>query len=211
VIPSFPVYLFDIDGTLLNSAPDICGAVGEVLREAGCAGFGDEFLRGYVGLGLEDLFTDVFPGCGEDQMTALIERYRVFYHARAHEATTVYPGVRETLEELGGLKGTATTKRTAGTRAVLERFGLARYFDHIQGTDGIPCKPAPDVLLAAMASLGACPEDCLMVGDSQADIEAGRRAGMKTCVVEYGYGNRTEIEKLRPDYRVSDLRELLGG
>jgi len=210
VIPSFPVYLFDIDGTLLHSAPDICGAVSEVLKEAGRTEYGEEFLRGYIGLSLDALFNDVFPNCGEERLAALTERYRVHYHGRAHSGTTVYPGVRETLEQLQGRKGTATTKRTAGTRVVLERFGLARYFDHIQGTDGIPCKPAPDVLLRAMQGLGARPGDCLMVGDSQADVEAGRRAGVATCIVDYGYGNPAAIEESAPDFRISDLRELLG-
>jgi len=92
---------------------------------------------------------------------------------------------------------------------VLEQFGLLRYFDHVQGTDGIPYKPAPDVVLAALAGLGAPPENCLFVGDSPADMEAGRRAGVKTCAVRYGYGDPRELAKWEPDYWVSDLRELI--
>ncbi len=91
---------------------------------------------------------------------------------------------------------------------MLEQFGLLPYFDHVQGTDGFPCKPAPDVILTALAALGAKPEDCLFVGDSPADMEAGRRAGVKTCAVRYGYGNGEEMAALEPDYWISDLRQL---
>ena len=83
-----------------------------------------------------------------------------------------------------------------------------RYFDHVQGTDGFPCKPAPDVVLTALAALGAKPEDCLFVGDSPADMEAGKRAGVRTCAVRYGYGKAEELARWSPDYWVSDLREL---
>jgi len=91
---------------------------------------------------------------------------------------------------------------------VLEKFGLLAHFDHVQGTDGFPCKPAPDVLLASMQGLGARPEECLMVGDSPADMEAGRRAGVKICAVSYGYGKREELARWQPEYWVDDLREL---
>ena len=106
-------------------------------------------------------------------------------------------------------KSTATTKSTEGTRLVLEHFDLLAYFDHIQGSDGLLYKPAPDVILASVKALGASPEDCLMIGDSPADMEAGRRAGVSNCAVRYGYGDPEKLAALKPDYWVSDLRELI--
>ena len=91
---------------------------------------------------------------------------------------------------------------------MLDQFGLLQYFDHVQGTDGFPCKPAPDVILRGLEALGADPEDSLMVGDSLSDIIAGKRAGVK-MLVRYGYGKHEEIARLEPDYWISDLRELL--
>jgi phosphoglycolate phosphatase-like HAD superfamily hydrolase len=79
----------------------------------------------------------------------------------------------------------------------------------VQGTDGFPCKPAPDVILTALAALGAKTEDCLMVGDSPADVAAAKAAGVKVCVVSYGYGNKAELAKADPDYWITDLRQLL--
>lgn len=210
MIPPYPVYLIDIDGTVLDSAPDICGAQSEVLEAAGCASVPFNVLRGYVGRELRAVFDDLCPQADEAGMQKLMADYTVKYRARKHAGTRLYPGVREALASLGGRKSTATTKSTEGTRLVLEHFGLLPYFDHVQGSDGMRCKPAPDVLLAAMAALGARPADCLMVGDAPADMEAGRRAGVKICAVRYGYGDPAELARWQPDHWISGLRELAG-
>jgi phosphoglycolate phosphatase len=170
VIPRFPVYLFDIDGTLLDSAQDICGAVEQVLAlKPPTRDISFEYLKGFIGLHLIDLFTDVYPDYSAPQIEGLIQQYRTNYLARGHTQTSVYPGVAEGLSALSGRKATATTKGSPTTRAILEQFGLIQHFDHVQGTDGFPWKPAPDVVLAALAALGARPEDCLFVGDSPAE------------------------------------------
>jgi 2-phosphoglycolate phosphatase len=208
-VPFYPVYLFDIDGTLLDSARDICGAVQQVLDTTSCEPVTFDFLRGYIGLHLIDLFQDVLPDSTPEQLDALIDLYRNLYRARGHTLTSVYPGVSEALSSLPGRKGTATTKGTPTTRLVLEQFGLLPYFHHVQGTDGFPAKPAPDVIHAALAGLGARPEECLFVGDSPADMQAGRAAGVKTCAVRWGYGNPEKLAAHEPDYWISDLRELV--
>ena len=210
MIPRFPVYLFDIDGTLLDSAEDICGAVRQVLALAPPAKeVTFEYLKSFIGFHLIDLFGNLFPDHSPAQTERLIQEYRTNYLAREHRATKPYPGVAEALAALGGRKSTATTKGTPTTRAVLEKFALIQYFDHVQGTDGFPCKPAPDVVLTALSALDADVSDCLFVGDSPADMEAGRRAGVRTCAVRYGYGKAEELARWEPDYWVSDLRELV--
>jgi phosphoglycolate phosphatase len=210
VIPSFPVYLFDIDGTLLDSAQDICGAVQQVLDTTPCPPVTYAYLKSFIGRHLIDLFSEVLPHYTPEQIDDLIAQYRKIYLGRRHTLTRLYPGVAEALAALPGRKGTATTKGTPTTRAVLEQFGLLPHFDHVQGTDGFPCKPAPDVLFTALKAMGATPEECLFVGDSCADMEAGKRAGVKTCAVRYGYGKAEALACLEPDYWVSDLRELVG-
>jgi phosphoglycolate phosphatase len=207
-IPAFPVYLFDIDGTLVDSAADICGAVQDVLATnpppRGEVDF--DFLKRYIGRHLLDLFQDL--GFEDGAIDPLISEYRKIYPARNHSCTKVYPGVAEALARLSGRKTTATTKGTATTRTVLELFGLLPFFDHVQGTDGFAAKPAPDVILTALKALGATPDQCLFVGDSPADMEAGKRAGVKTCAVRYGYGDPVELARWDPDYWIDDLREL---
>lgn len=208
-VPAFPVYLFDLDGTLLDSAEDICGAIRQVLSSHLPAPLPFEFLRSFIGYHLDDLFIEVLPHYSREQLDAMVREYRALYPARKHASTKKYPGVDETLSALGGRKGTATTKGTPTTRAILEQFGLISHFDHVQGTDGFPSKPAPDVLLRSLQALGGDPSQCLFVGDSAADMEAGRRAGVKTCAVRYGYGNPEHMARWEPDYWISDPRELL--
>ena len=126
------------------------------------------------------------------QIDGLIQQYRANYLARGHTANAKsIRALPKALAALGGRKATATTKGSPTTRAVLEQFGLIQYFDHVQGTDGFPCKPAPDVVLAALAALGARPEDCLFVGDSPADMEAGRRAGVRPARCGMAMARRT--------------------
>jgi HAD superfamily hydrolase (TIGR01509 family) len=209
-VPSFPVYLFDIDGTLLDSAEDICGAIQQVLVAHGSLPRDFEYLKSFVGLHLNECFRDALPHFTDEISADLIAQYRALYLGAGHAKTRVFPGVREGLAALGGRKSTATTKGSVTTRAVLEQFDLLRHFDHVQGTDGFPCKPAPDVIHTALAALGAKPEDCLMVGDSAPDMQAGRRAGVKICAVRYGYGDPEELARFEPDYWVDDLRELSG-
>jgi HAD superfamily hydrolase (TIGR01549 family) len=208
VIPRFPVYVFDIDGTLLDSAEDICGAIQQVLDTLPCRPVTFDYLKSFIGYHLIDLFRELLPDYTPERVDELIFQYRTNYLGRGHANTRVYPGVVEGLSVLGGRKSTATTKGTPTTRAVLEQFGLLRFFDHVQGTDGFPSKPAPDVIFASLAGLGAAPSDCLFVGDSTADMEAGRRAGVKTCAVRYGYGTVEELARHSPDYWIDDLREL---
>jgi HAD superfamily hydrolase (TIGR01509 family) len=205
----FSAYLFDVDGTLLDSAEDICGAILDVLRPTPCRPLKSTDLTQYVGVHLLEMFRDLLPDYTDEQHEELIRQYRAIYPTRQHRSTRIFPGVREALAAIPGKKSTATTKGSNTTRAILDQFGLIDYFDHVQGTDGFAYKPAPDVVHASLDALGARPEDCLFVGDSPADMEAGRRAGVRICAVRYGYGDPAELARWEPDYWVSDLRELL--
>ena len=209
MIPAFPVYLFDVDGTLVDSAADICGAIQTVLARTSRTDVEHAFLTRYIGHHLIDLFRDLFPEMSGDEIEQLIVEYRQVYPARNHRSTKVYPGVKETLPLLGGRKSTATTKGTPTTRIVLELFGLLPYFEHVQGTDGFPSKPKPDVIYASFKALDVRAEDCLLIGDSAPDMEAGRAAGVKICAVRYGYGDHAAMARYSPDYWIDDLRELL--
>ena len=208
MVPKFPVYLFDLDGTIMDSAADICGAQRTVLAAEGFSGdLSDEFLKGYIGLHLIDLFKEL--GFPDDRMEPMVDHYRKAYPARRHAATVVYPGVAEMLGRLEGRKSTATTKSTNTVRVILEQFGLLHHFDHIQGTDGFPAKPEPDVILASLKGIGGHPEDCLFIGDSPADMEAGRRAGVRTCAVRWGYGDHAAMAKWSPDFWIDSPEQLL--
>jgi HAD superfamily hydrolase (TIGR01549 family) len=209
LIPAFPVYLFDVDGTLVDSAIDIVGAIQGVLASTPKHDVPFAFIKGFIGRHLVDLFQELFPEYSPEQINALVVEYRRIYPLRNHAATQAYPGVAEALSQLGGRKSTATTKGTPTTRIVLERFGLLPYFDHVQGTDGFPAKPNPDVIFRALEGLNSSPADCLFVGDSPADMEAAQRAGVKSCAVTWGYGQREELALWQPDYWIDHPSQLL--
>jgi len=191
----------------MDSAPDICAAQLEVLAAHGRASVSEEYLRRYIGRHLIGLFADL--GFTDEAMDGLIQSYRTAYWGRKHAATRVFPGIADMLGSLGGRKSTATIKTSQTTRAVLEQFGLIRHFDHVQGTDGFPAKPEPDVILASIRALDVAPESCLFVGDSAADMEAGKRAGVQTCAVKWGYGDPQEMARWQPDYWIDEPRQLL--
>jgi HAD superfamily hydrolase (TIGR01549 family) len=208
LIARYPVYVFDLDGTLVDSAHDICAAIQEVLAANGRPEILETALRRYIGVHLLDMFLDL--GFEAERIEPMMVHYRRIYPERKHARTRVFPGVAEMLKGLSGRKSTATTKGTPMTRAVLEQFGLIQYFDHVQGTDGFPAKPEPDVIVAAMKGLGARPDECLLVGDAPADMEAGRRAGVRTFAVRWGYGDAREMARWEPDYWIDHPMELLG-
>jgi HAD superfamily hydrolase (TIGR01509 family) len=191
----------------MDSQADICGAVQTVLASHGRTDISHEVLVRYIGRHLMEEFVDF--GFSHEQAEQMMVEYRGIYSERKHAATQVYPGVAVALDRLGGRKSTATTKGTPTTRLVLEQFGLLQHFDHVQGTDGFPAKPDPGVLLKSLDALGAKPADCLLVGDSPADMEAGRRAGIRTCAVTWGYGDPGELARWTPDFWADAPHQLL--
>ncbi len=207
MIPKFRAYLFDVDGTLVDSAADICGSIQHVLQASGRTDISDDLLRRYIGRHLFDLFVDL--GYHPEVMDQMLIDYRAIYTSGGHVNTSVYPGVSEMLAQLGGLKSTATTKGTPTTRVILEKFDLIKYFNHVQGTDGFPAKPEPDVILKSLDIFEISPADCLMVGDSPADMEAGRRAGVQTCAVRYGYGDLEAMAAFKPDFWIDHPSDIL--
>ncbi len=207
MIGPFRLYLFDLDGTLVDSASDICGTIQQVLHASGRFDVRDTLLRRYIGRHLIDLFGDL--GFSPEAFDQMVVDYRAIYASRGHLNTTVYPGVTEMLRNLGGLKSTATTKGTLTTRIILEKFDLIQFFNHVQGTDGFPAKPEPDVILKSLEIFGVSPDECLMVGDAPSDMEAGHRAGVVTCAVRYGYGDQDAMAGFQPDFWIDHPSELI--
>jgi HAD superfamily hydrolase (TIGR01509 family) len=202
-------FFFDIDGTILDSATDICSSILAACSLAQKPEVSEGVLRRYIGRSLAETFAEIYPGSSENEIERLCLLYREQYRERAHRGTRVFPGIQEMLAALPGLKSTATTKSSATTALVLELFGLRRHFDHVQGSDNGRYKPDPTILLEAAEALKVRPEQCLMIGDAPVDMEAGRRAGMLTCAVGWGYGDRAELRSWHPDFWIDNPSDLV--
>jgi phosphoglycolate phosphatase len=198
VSPEAPAVVFDLDGTLVDSAPDICAVANGVLAGEGAAPMTLEEARGYVGSG-----ADVFVrrmrearGIAEREHARLLAAFLDAYEgAVAH--STLYPGVVDALAVLAGgghRLGLCTNKPLGPTRAVLAHFGLAEVFGAVLGGDSLPTrKPDPAPLRAAFEAMGAT--GGLYVGDSEIDAETAERAGVPFLLFTEGY-RRTPAETL---------------
>lgn len=183
--------IFDLDGTLIDSAPDIHNAINRVLLEEGLDTLSFAQVRGFIGNGVGVLIQRCAGALGhaEDKVLQdkLAARFSEIYES-AHGLTKLYPGVTEALATLARNHPLAicTNKPEAPTRSVLHHFGLTDFFPVIVGGDTLPQKkPDPAPLLAAVSNL-AC-ERCYFVGDSEVDAETAKRAGLPFVLFTEGY------------------------
>jgi phosphoglycolate phosphatase len=214
----FRLLCFDLDGTLVDSVSDIRSALEHALASIGERDPArEEVALGSAGLGLplEEFFAIARPAGDVSQRRAFIDAYRSYYHAHLLDRTRPFDGVVETLASLRPLRAdglrtaVATTKKTDTARRVIEGLGLADYFDAVLGTDGIPHKPAPDLLLLCARTVERPAAEGMMIGDTDRDLGAGRAAGMKTCGVSWGVMGSEGLRPHSPDYLISRFEELL--
>lgn len=200
--------VFDLDGTLVDSLPDIVWSFRAAFEAEGLPVPGDDDVRARIGLPLEDMAADFTDDLGE--VRSVCDAYRRIYPDHFTERTRPFPGAVEVLRELrkrGWLLAVATTKRSSMATRLVEALGLTAHLDHVQGTDGIPHKPAPDVILAALSVLRA--EGAWMVGDTVTDLQAGRAAGLRTFGVSWGTHDAERLAAVGPDHLAGDLWPLL--
>lgn len=203
--------VFDLDGTLIDSAPDIAAAVNRMLTGEGHAALSVPTVTGFVGRGLPNLVRQVMEHCGiaPDRHAELTETVIQHYHANSDAHTRPYPGVRDALAALhhaGHPMAICTNKPEAPARTVLHQLGLARYFPVVVGGDTLPTrKPEPQMLAACMHQLSA--SDCAYVGDSEVDAECALNAGQPFFLYTEGY-RKTAIADIPHHTAFSDFREL---
>ena len=207
--------IFDLDGTLIDSVPDIASAVNAALSGVGCPTLPDVKIAGYVGHGLRQLLEDCLgPLATEEKLDKGEKLFGEHYRKHCLDRTTVYPGVKETLSSLNGRPmAVVSNKPEAFVLQILKGLNLAGDFEAILGEEAIPFqKPRPEPLWEAAKRLGNRPETTLMVGDSPIDIRAGKAAGMATCAVSYGLTKKELLESEKPDHlidRFSQLKDII--
>jgi phosphoglycolate phosphatase len=208
---------FDLDGTLIDSAPDIADAVNALLGELGAAPVAEKAIRAMIGDGAPVLLARALRTAGMDQdATLLMPRFRIHYEAAATSRTTLYPGVREGLHALAA-EGRAlvlcTNKPLRATEVVLDHFDLRGLFRTVIGGDSLPQrKPEKEPLLAAIAGAGGDParaaEEAVMVGDSHTDLATAKAAGIPAVIIPSGYGRKADRDEQGDYDEVSDFSGL---
>lgn len=209
--------VFDLDGTLVDSAPDIRLALNAAFAPLGVPPFEVEVVKGFIGGGARAAIAraGAMAGLplGEAETAAVLERFYPAYAEASAAGRGLFPGAIELLERLkmqGLPLGLCTNKAQPITDIALDALGIAGYFTTVVGArDDLPKKPDPAMLRKAIEGLGAEPTDVLVVGDSGADIGAAKAAGCRSVAIRHGY-SRMPVEKLGADMVISTLSELPG-
>lgn len=211
--------LIDLDGTLVDSVPDLAWCVDAMMRELGLPERGEAAVRQWVGNGVERLVQralinaldgDPDPADYERALPVFMRLYRENTSGRSR----LYPGVREGLDVLkrAGMRvGCVTNKAEQFTLPLLRAKGILDDFELVVSGDTLPLKkPDPAPLLFAAEQLGVTPAESLMVGDSRSDVKAARAAGFSIVCVTYGYNHGEDIRNYGPDAVIERLDQLQG-
>lgn len=214
--------LIDVDGTLVDSVPDLAFCVDEMMKQLDMPTHGEAKVRHWVGNGVERLTRRALIGQldGEPDDELFERAYPIFlelYAENTSKRSCLYPGVMEGLDYLqreGYKLGCVTNKASQFTLPLLEDLGIKDRFEIIVCGDTLPeKKPHPMPLLHAAEFFGVKPENALMLGDSMSDVKAARAAGFHIICMSYGYNHGVDIHDSNPDVVIdsmSELEQLLG-
>jgi phosphoglycolate phosphatase len=209
--------LIDVDGTLVDSVPDLAYCVDEMLKALELPVRGEERVRHWVGNGVERLVRrGLVNDLNGEPDEALFEKAMPIFNALYAENTSkrscLYPGVREALDFLRTTDvkiGCVTNKAAAFTLPILRDLGIADYFEIVICGDTLAKKkPDPLPLLHAAEQLGVQPQNSLMLGDSMSDVKAARAAGFSIICMSYGYNHGEDIRDYHPDAVVDRMDEI---
>lgn len=212
MIQQIDLVVFDLDGTLADSLPDLTNAANYACRSLGLPQHQPEAVKGMIGGG-ERKFVERFLGPGQERLLEEgLKLYLDYYSRHCGDLTRIYPGVKETLPRLSGKKlAVLSNKLQRLTEKVLQALGIFPFFAAIRGGGkDLPLKPSPEPLRAIIKELRAEPGRTLMVGDKTADVLAGRGAGARTLAVTYGYGDPAALADAAPDFLVADFAAIAG-
>lgn len=209
--------LIDVDGTLVDSVPDLAYCIDRMMEALDLPTRGEERVRHWVGNGVERLVRRALIGQLDGEPDeALFQRalpiFMELYADNTSVRSRLYPGVREGLEYLRGAGyalGCVTNKAARFTEPLLADLGVAAYFGIVVSGDSLPKKkPDPMPLLHAAEHFGVAPERALMIGDSISDVKAARAAGFQIVCMSYGYNHGEDIRVVGPDAVIDAMTEL---
>lgn len=211
--PRFDTFVFDLDGTLLDTLPDLVVLTNAVLRECGFPERTSAEVLSYVGNGVKALMYQAVPqDADEEAVEAAMRRWKELYPQYGYRLTKAYEGIPETVAELkrrGARLGVLSNKFDAGVQEVVGAY-LPGLFAVAHGESAdIPRKPDPTGLLRTIEELGSAPERTVYVGDSTGDVAVARNAGTYAVGVTWGYHEAERLRAAAADLVIDDPRALL--
>lgn len=206
---------FDLDGTLVDSVPDLAFAVDSMLLEQDKAPASEDLVRQWVGQGAANLVVQamLWAEIEDEHYEACYRSFLIAYQNNLANNTKLYANVLDLLKALKMNRvpmALITNKPSVFVKPILEHFEISDYFSWILGADTLDeKKPSPLPLLYCAEAIEADITQCVMIGDSQTDSRAAIAAGFKNVLVTYGYHQNIDLSSLEPDLLVDDLVELL--
>ena len=217
----YDLILFDLDGTLVETAPEICDAVNDTLQHFGFASVSQGQVNDWIGHGTLELLIQALAfvqGISDakvrssERLADIAAVFKTHYRARCGTRSHCYPHVVETLHRLksqGVRLGVVTNKEGAYTQTVLDAHALTPLFDCVISGDTLPTKkPRPDGVLSCLERFQVTADRTLFVGDSSIDVATARNAGVAVWVVPYGYNMGAAIADSHPDRLIANFAEL---
>ena len=203
--------IFDLDGTLIDSAEDIADSVNELREHMDRSPLPLDVIESYIGNGVRVLLERAFSDTTAATVDEAQRIYLPIYRRRLLDNTRAYPGVVETLDVLqedGRTLTVLTNKPLRESLMILDGLGLRKHFRSVKGGDSFEHrKPDPTGVLRLLDEEGRAPDEALFVGDSRVDLETARNAGVRACLVSHGIRPEASAA-LEPDFWIDDMREL---
>jgi phosphoglycolate phosphatase len=204
------LYIFDLDGTLLDSGKDIALAANYAFEKLNFKTFSEEEIISKVGYGAKKLIEDLIPEYPQEIKDKALEYFKEFYYSNPVIYSRLYEGAEETLKKLKELSkkvAVVTNKYKALSVEILKRLNVIDYIDLVVGADTTSeKKPHPLPVFYTLEKLKSDKDKSIIIGDSETDVLTGKNAGIKTALVLQGYGNKEHALSLNPDYVLDSLR-----
>jgi len=202
--------MFDLDGTLADTGRDLANAVNYTRGYFNLEPLPESLVFAHVGRGVEYLLKHALPEKNSGHFQQVMAVFLRRYEEHLLDTTVVYPSVHGVLEYFRGKRRVVVSNKMYRlTLEVLRGLGLEREFDAILGGDSAAeKKPHPALINGVLGRFQIAAPHALMVGDGDTDVEAGKRAGVVTCGVTYGLGNKEDLKAAGPDFLIDDLSEL---
>lgn len=205
--------VFDLDGTLINSLPDIAAAMNRALKLQGLPPHPTEAYKRFTGDGARNLSLRALGEKHQHLADRVLQEYGAYYALNSRVSSGPYPGVPEALETLtaSGMQVCVLSNKDDGdTLEVVSHYFPQVRFAAVRGRrDGIPLKPDPTALLQVVSGLGLTAADFWYVGDTQTDMRCGANAGMERVAVLWGFQSREELTRQQPEHFAEDAKQLL--